>query len=406
MKRYVYADDDLDIMQLQAAELEDAFHEDPNVRRWLAEETEDPEILNILIYDPNPNVTGCVLENKKFAPTPDMLSELSDSPNWYMRKFAASHKKTPPDILVKLSKDSNGDVREAAVRNSRFPMDQIPEDVSDSRVGHGLVMNRKASQEAISRVVKSGDWYALEGLAKSKRTSPEVLRQLAQDQSLTSRLQPWQVNLIQGGIIKNPNTPADVLEYLISNGTVRSKVELAKRSDLAANICELLSKDDAPRVRSTIAANSATPENILRTLAKDSQYSVRRGVASNPNTPEDVQLTLATDKSMNVRHGLAYCKDLSEAVIRKLVESCGSQIATSLLWSENHVPADIIRSWYAENPDRLGWYLSRNPYTPSDVLRRIMQSNDHYASNRAAHTLENRGELSNIEYLRYFREDY
>lgn len=406
MKRYVYADDDLDNMQLQAAELEDAFSENPHVRRWLAEETEDPEILNILIYDPNPNVAGCVLENKKFAPTPDMLSELSDSPNSYMREFAASHKKTPPDILVKLSKDSHGDVREKAVRNSRFPMDQIPEDVSDSRVGHGLVMNRKASQEVISRIVKSGDWYALEGLAKSKRTSPEVLRQLAQDQSLISRLHPWQINWIQSGIIKNPNTPADALEYLISNGTVKSRVELAKRSDLAANICELLSKDAAPRVRSTIAANNATPESVLRTLAKDSQYSVRRGVASNPNTPEDVQLTLATDKSMNVRYGLAYCKDLSEAVIRKFVESSGSEFATSLLCSNNHVPEDIIRSWYAENPNRLGWYLSKNPYTPSDILRRIMQSNDRYASNRAAHTLENRGELTNVEYLRYFREDY
>lgn len=114
-------------------------------------------------------------------------------------------------------------------------------------------------------------------LAKSRKTSPDILAKLSDDPNIK----------IKEIVASNPKTPQDVLRKLAN-----------------------LSGDEYVWMRYMIASNHSAPVDVLRKLANDDYLCVRDGVATNPNTPLDIILHFVVyDES-------EYLKDMASNIIK------------------------------------------------------------------------------------------
>lgn len=163
--------------------------------------------------------------------------------------------------------------------------------------------------------------------------------------------------IVLAALIKNPNTPQDLLIELayyfldeISSAPVKQlacklfclnilKELVADRDDIdvkravaehkhtPVSILELLARNEDNWVRSVVAEHENSPISILEILAEDREEYVRYNVASNQNTPTYILERLAGDRSFSVKHNVVNNKNTPLSVLQQLAKDRCRSIA-------------------------------------------------------------------------------
>jgi hypothetical protein len=117
----------------------------------------------------------------------------------------------------------------------------------------------------------------LSRIAQNRNTSHELLRELAQQESLH-----WHVT-------ENSNAPEDVLKSLASSEDPEVRFNVSDNPALTAPSLSELALDERPEVREVAAMHTSTPLQMLELLAVDVDAGVRKAVSKNPSASEIIR---------------------------------------------------------------------------------------------------------------------
>ena len=89
-------------------------------------------------------------------------------------------------------------------------------------------------------------------------------------------------------VVRNPNTPPEILAQLSEDKDVKIRLGIARNPNTPPEILAQLSTDEANYVRFMVAQNPNTSPEILAQLSEDENQSVRASVTYNPNVPKEL----------------------------------------------------------------------------------------------------------------------
>lgn len=154
----------------------------------------------------------------------------------------------------------------------------------------GMQLSDEVERELMSRsdAVRSA-------LARSRHTSEDTLRKLAQDLS----------RIVSNDAKQNPNFPAEDRAVLaLDSGDPAALLGLAKTSQ-DPNILRRIIRnksDDTKNARAFVAAKQDLPDDLIEELVLDPNASVRQELAGNKSIPPDLLISIFdNDKSEEVR---------------------------------------------------------------------------------------------------------
>ena len=153
-----------------------------------------------------------LLENNNASP--EIIEELAEDEDSYVRKEVANNPNTPVDILRKLAGDKGANVKYSVAKNPNTPVD--------------------------------------------------ILRKLAEDKDWRAR----------AGVPRNPNTPVDILIKLAEDVYSGVRYEVPRNPNTPAEVLTKLAEDEDDSTRYNVARNPNTPVEALRKLAMDEDDDV------------------------------------------------------------------------------------------------------------------------------------
>ena len=153
-----------------------------------------------------------LLENNNASP--EIIEELAEDEDSYVRKEVAKNPNTPVEILRKLAGDKGANVKYSVAKNPKTPVD--------------------------------------------------ILRKLAEDKDWRAR----------AGVPRNPNTPVDILIKLAEDVYSGVRYEVAMNPNTPAEVLKKLAEDEDDSTRYNVARNPNTPVEALRKLAMDEDDDV------------------------------------------------------------------------------------------------------------------------------------
>ena len=153
-----------------------------------------------------------LLENNNASP--EIIEELAEDEDSYVRKEVAKNPNTPVEILRKLAGDKGANVKYSVAKNPKTPVD--------------------------------------------------ILRKLAEDKDWRAR----------AGVPRNPNTPVDILIKLAEDVYSGVRYEVAMNPNTPAEVLRKLAEDEDDSTRYNVARNPNTPVEALRKLAMDEDDDV------------------------------------------------------------------------------------------------------------------------------------
>ncbi len=109
-------------------------------------------------------------------------------------------------------------------------------------------------------------------------------------------------NRLKGMIASNPETPADMLEYLTHVSPVGVIVRVAENPNTASYTLSRLAQHEDSEVRCAVAENTNCPSNCVEDLAGDECSDVRYLLAENPHAPLSVLYRALKDENPYVSH--------------------------------------------------------------------------------------------------------
>ena len=183
------------------------------VRREIAENTSDEDVLLSLSTDNDPNVRIRVSENP-YAPV---------------------------EALEILSKDSEGSIRMSVARNPNTPISIIKEFLKDTDFV-----------------------YLHRAVAKKPNLPAEILDELADDKDTSTVL----------SVASHPNTSFETLLRMASESRLSVRFALAQYQS-NPELLKLLAKDKNPMVRGYVVENPNTPDSVLKEMLNDSSPTVQ-----------------------------------------------------------------------------------------------------------------------------------
>ena len=98
------------------------------------------------------------------------------------------------------------------------------------------------------------------------------------------------------------------------------RLELASNLNTSPEIIEQLLNDESLAVRGAAIKNPNIPLKNLTEHSKSKDWRIRRDVAGNPNTPIEVRALLANDKKLEVRLELARNRNNPSEILTLLFE--------------------------------------------------------------------------------------
>ncbi len=134
-----------------------------------------------------------------------------------------------------------------------------------------------------------------EALARSTRTAPSLLVELASDGRVGVRV----------AAAANERTPARALTPLADDRSSKVRAAVAGNPDCPGRALTRLGQDKAWRVRHAVAGNRASPVSVLRKLARDTDARVLEVLVQNPSTPRAVVATALRHRGTRRLRGLA-----------------------------------------------------------------------------------------------------
>ena len=173
-----------------------------------------------------------------------------------------------------------------------------------------LIESDSTSPEILKELAEDEDDDVRWEVAKHPRTPAEALRKLAEDGSM------W----VRSAVSRNPSTPVEVLMKLADDGDWEMRQEVARNPSTPVDILRKLAEDEDWEVRREVARNPRTPAEVFMKLAEDGDRYVKEAVTNNPNTPVEALRKLAGDGDKYVREGVAKNPRTPVEVLRKLAE--------------------------------------------------------------------------------------
>lgn len=98
-------------------------------------------------------------------------------------------------------------------------------------------------------------------------------------------------------IASNPDTPADMLDFLVQVSPVAVIARIAENPNAGRNTLTRLAFHPDPTVRSAVADNPNTPESCFKRLTSDESVDVRFRIAENPQAPVSSLNALLRDEN-------------------------------------------------------------------------------------------------------------
>jgi hypothetical protein len=163
------------------------------------------------------------------APSPDIAAIAATHKSKSVREAAADCRTTPPDSLRELAKEKSTIILYNIAKNPNTPKDILLDLInSERRFLQKVAMNTGVDEVFLANVAeraeKTGDFYALEGLAKNPAAGYETLKRLARNSDA----------YVRSAVIKNPKTHIDILAMLLydPDSSNRSAAEAAHAAQL------------------------------------------------------------------------------------------------------------------------------------------------------------------------------
>lgn len=98
-------------------------------------------------------------------------------------------------------------------------------------------------------------------------------------------------------LASNPNTPADLLDYLLEVSNSQIHVRIAENPNTSKETLSKLAFSHDPDVRAAIVDNPGTPESCFKRLINDESVDVRYRIAENPHAPLTSLYSLLRDEN-------------------------------------------------------------------------------------------------------------
>lgn len=103
-------------------------------------------------------------------------------------------------------------------------------------------------------------------------------------------------------LASNPQTPAEMLEYLTEVSPSATIVRVAENPNTSKETLSKLAFHEDADVRAAVAENANTPESCFKRLIYDESSDVRYRIAENPNVPVASLYALVKDENPFVSH--------------------------------------------------------------------------------------------------------
>ena len=223
---------------------------------------------------------GDVALRRQVAQNPSAAAQtllvLAEDPDDRIREYVAHNPSTPPDVLASLALDDEYQVQMGVAANTRTPPATLMKLAVDAIATDVLASNPSTPRDA------------LEGIALGRCMHDEPCR--AND----CQWDEIEREDVLAGVLANPSTAADLLEYLYDAPEREHDTPFAiARAETHAELLAEWATHEDEYVRREVARNPHTSAITLAVLASDTGDGIQNVVAANANCPPATLTELA-----------------------------------------------------------------------------------------------------------------
>ena len=355
----------------------------------------------------NSTIASLVANNPNAAP--ELLTELADREEDFIRKNVAANPNTPMEVLWKLGEEFPEEVLDNAVlpllllENPNL-LDEIPRKTMTSflecsampisflewaiavewtqKFCWELARNSQTPHAILEVLTRSPN----KALAVEVELMVNYAGELEEDWQGELRRFTNQINVFSG---KQPDrwqdiandyffhvlvamglVPEFLFESLASHESIEFRCLVASIATLPLKLVKKLGRDSNYRVRALVAKNPNASADLLERLAKDRYWTVRLGVAENPNVSPKLLERLATDEKKEVRTAVAKNSKVPTYLLEKLADDEEARLGVAF---NSNTPKALLEKLAL---NKLGQYqelktmLAANPNTPVEFLEK------------------------------------
>jgi predicted DNA-binding WGR domain protein len=270
----------------------------------------------------------------------EMLDELINSSSWVVLCSIASNENTSVNIFEKLLKNPNFTHLYYIAENINTPLkileflmselERLKGDdtykITRQMTAEKIARNPNCSTELLEKLTHlKFEVGVREAIADNAKTSPDVLKALAEDEN----------DYVKRSVASNENTPSEILRKMAVNENSKLRFLVAKNRKTPKDILENLYKDDEDTVREYVAANINTPIHVLEILAKDDKSDVLLAIAANPNTPKTILKNLLSLKDRNINGALVRNPNIESDLLESILQMEGDDVLRDILRHPN-----------------------------------------------------------------------
>ena len=270
----------------------------------------------------------------------EMLDELINSSSWVVLCSIASNENTSVNIFEKLLKNPNFTHLYYIAENINAPLkilefliselESLKDDdtykITRQMTAEKIARNPNCSTELLEKLAHlKFEVGVREAIADNAKTSPDVLKALAEDEN----------DYVKRSVASNENTPSEILRKMAVNENSKLRFLVAKNRKTPKDILENLYKDDEDTVREYVAANINTPIHVLEILAKDDKSDVLLAIAANPNTPKTILKNLLSLKDRNINGALVRNPNIESDLLESILQMEGDDVLRDILRHPN-----------------------------------------------------------------------
>lgn len=191
---------------------------------------------------------------------------------------------------------------------------------------------------------------------------------------------------------------------LLSSLDPRIRASLAHTRGLPVELLEELSRDESEMVRGLAASNPGLTEEIAMRLGCDDGVQVRMFLAEcMPFSSEPVLWMLETDEHRFVRQVVALRKDLTVAMVDRLIDDVDDNVAKRALHNSNASERALVKALRTQERPPLVWAALSNANLPWNYASEYLTGAD---ASFAARALANPNIPTNLllEYYQRFTD--
>ena len=370
----------------------------------LAKTTNDVNLLKQLSEDENKWVRGGVALNPKTSV--DMLKKLSEDKDWYVRESVASNLNTPVNVLVRLSKDKDRDVRTAVAKNSRISFEvlkQLSKD-KDRVVRKAVAQNLNCTEDILRKLSEDNSDYVRREVVKNQSKKLKQQKINKNDNWKVSDIEPSGIEGLHIFDDEYPEIPA--FSCILSGKGYKFELPKVYCVEADGEVHEdeggyngywgVPIKDlDGEEFESDLNLGSIAEaisdyigldceDDIVKVLEDASKKYYRSGKwkhAIKDSKFRDSRLVLKDDDvdlskmSWEERRDLAYnTKDVN--LLRKLAEDKDSWHPRKAVAENLNTPVEILKILAKDRDKDVRKYVAKNLNCTKDVLRQLAKDED------------------------------